>query len=194
MIYFPLFSRSTSFYLWSFLSLGICLLSCKFNNSDVQSDDGLYDDGGKLKIEYIAHASFILEFEDHRLLLDPFADTTWISYSFPRDIVADAIFSTHPHYDHDGGIFRNLKPYWEGQFPFYQDPGNYTEGPFQIEGIKGKHCDPYGKEFGQKNTIFIFEVAGLRLAHWGDNGPLNDALLSSLKDIDILLLLSLIHI
>ncbi len=145
-------------------------------------------DPGKIKIEYIAHASFILTYKDHSLLLDPFADSVWISYSFPRDIEADAIFSTHPHYDHDGGIFRNLKPYWQGKIPFYQDPGSYTIGEFKIQGIKGKHCDPYGKEFGQRNTIFIFEAAGLRIAHWGDNGPITEMLASQLVDIDILML------
>lgn len=143
---------------------------------------------GEVEIEYIAHASFILSFKGTKLLLDPFADSVWVSYTFPRDIQADAIFSTHPHYDHDGGIFRDLHPYWEGKIPFYQDPGTYQVGDFRIEGLKGKHCDPYGKEFGQKNTIFIFEVAGLRFAHWGDNGPITEALAAKLTDIDVLML------
>lgn len=142
----------------------------------------------EVSLEYIAHASFILSFRGTRLLLDPFADSVWISYTFPRDIQADAIFSTHPHYDHDGGIFRDLHPYWEGKIPFYQDPGTYTIGDFNIEGLKGKHCDPYGKEFGQKNTIFIFEAAGLRFAHWGDNGPITDTLAAGLTNIDVLML------
>lgn len=142
----------------------------------------------EVQVEYIAHASFLLTHEGTTLLLDPFADSVWISYTFPRDIQADAIFSTHPHYDHDGGIFRDLHPYWEGKIPFHQDPGTYKIGTFEIEGLKGKHCDPYGKEFGQKNTIFIFEVAGLRFAHWGDNGPINDTLAAGLRDIDVLML------
>jgi len=141
-----------------------------------------------VNIEYIAHASFLLKHKDHTLLLDPFADTTWISYFFPRDIKADAIFSTHPHYDHDGGIFRNLKPYWQGSIPFYQDPGEYTVGEFKMTGIKGKHSEPYGKEFGQKNTIFLFDVAGIRFCHWGDNGTINDTIAPYLKNIDVLML------
>ena len=165
----------------------LLLNSCNLNKP-IARNDLASQKSDKLKIEYIAHASFILTYEDLSLLLDPFADTTWISYFFPRDINADAIFSTHPHYDHDGGIFRDLKPYWQGQIPFYDDPGTYNLGAFKIEGIKGKHCDPYGKEFGQKNTIFIFEVAGLRIAHWGDNGPINDSLSGALTDIDILML------
>ena len=168
------------------LFISVCVISCK--PTETKKDAPISPNEQKLKIEYIAHASFKLTYDDHTLLLDPYADTTWIGYYFPRDIEADAIFSTHPHYDHDGGIFRNLEPYWQGQIPFYQDPGNYIEQSFKIEGIKGKHCDPYGKEFGQKNTIFIFEVADMRIVHWGDNGPLNDTLLAHLSDIDILLL------
>ncbi|MDH3649884.1 MAG: MBL fold metallo-hydrolase [Saprospiraceae bacterium] len=141
-----------------------------------------------VQLEYIAHASFILTHSDYSILIDPFADTVWISYFFPRDIKADVIFSTHPHYDHDGGIFRDLQPYWQNKIPFYQDPGEYTMGPFSVTGIKGKHCDPYGKEFGQKNTIFIFEAAGLRIAHWGDNGPINDTIAAALADVQVLLL------
>lgn len=168
------------------ISIFAILTSCSNTSKKASSSNNEATD--KVKIEYIAHASFLLSYEDHTLLLDPYADSVWISYLFPKAIEADAIFSTHPHYDHDGGIFRNLNPYWQGSIPFYQDPGDYTIGDFKIQGIKGKHCDPYGKEFGQKNTIFIFEVGGLRIAHWGDNEPLNDATAAALIDIDILML------
>jgi L-ascorbate metabolism protein UlaG (beta-lactamase superfamily) len=142
----------------------------------------------ELGIEYLAHASFVLTYKDHSLLLDPFADSIWISYDFPKNIQADAIFSSHPHYDHDGGIFKNLHPYWQGDIPFYQNPGTYSVGDFVVQGIKGKHSDPYGKEFGQKNTVFIVEVGSIRIAHWGDNGPITNELAAALTDIDILML------
>ena len=165
------------------------IMSCNPSTHGIKKDEKFYQNGlDKIKIEYIAHASFILTYKHNSLLLDPFADSVWISYSFPRDIEADAIFSTHPHYDHDGGIFRKLKPYWQGKIPFYQDPGSYTIGGFKIQGIKGKHCDPYGKEFDQKNTIFIFEAAGLRIAHWGDNGPITETIAADMSDIDVLML------
>ena len=169
--------------------LVIWSVSCRSSGVEVnQNGYSIESDTGKVIIEYIAHASFILTYKKYSILLDPFADTVWISYSFPRDIEADAIFSTHPHYDHDGGIFRNLNPYWQGSIPFYQDPGTYELGGFKIRGLKGKHCDPYGKEFGQKNTIFIFDVAGIKIVHWGDNGPITDTLFNQLKNIDIIML------
>lgn len=175
----------------SFIYLAIlcfCWAACAPTPEDQESANDVAVTSDEVLIEYIAHASFLLTYKDHTLLLDPFADTTWISYFFPRDIKADAIFSTHPHYDHDGGIFRDLKPYWQGTMPFYQDPGEYTVGEFKMTGIKGRHCDPYGKEFDQKNTIFLYDVAGIRFCHWGDNGTINDTIAPYLKNIDVLML------
>lgn len=129
----------------------------------------------EITVEYIAHASFKISYDEKSLLIDPYADTTWIGYFFPKNITADAALITHPHYDHDGGRFRGKTPYWEDQMEIIEDAGKYQVGDFTITGLKGKHCDPYGKEFDQKNTIWVIEVAGLKLVHIGDNGPLTQA-------------------
>jgi len=141
-----------------------------------------------LSVEYIAHASFILQYKGTKILLDPFADKEWIGYSFPKDITADAIFSTHPHYDHDGGLFLDREPYWKDKIPLHQDPGKYSIGSFEITGLKGKHSDPYGKEFGQKNTIWLIDAGETRILHWGDNGPANDDLIEKFGEVDILMI------
>ena len=97
------------------------LYSCNSSvDNTTQTTKSDKKDEFNINIEFLAHASFILKYKESTLLLDPFADTTWISYSFPRDVVADAIFSTHPHYDHDGGIFRNLNPYWQGKIAYLE--------------------------------------------------------------------------
>lgn len=142
---------------------------------------------GKLGVEYIAHASFLLHYQDKTILLDPFANKKWIGYSFPKGVKADAIFSTHPHYDHDGGLFLDSIPYWKGEMPLYQDPGKYQIGPFAITGIKGKHSEPYGKEFGQKNTIWVIKAGDIRVVHWGDNGPINKKQIADIGRVDILM-------
>lgn len=150
------------------------------NSDPVQSE--------QLNVEYIAHASFLLEYDGTKILLDPFADKVWLGYSFPKGIIADAIFSTHPHYDHDGGLFLGHEPYWKNKIPLYQDTGSYTVGSFEITGFKGKHSEPYGKEFGQKNTIWMIEAGNIRLLHWGDNGPVSDDMIEKFGRVDILMI------
>jgi len=142
----------------------------------------------KLSIEYIAHASFILRSDSTSILIDPFMSRHWIGYSFPKNIVTDATLITHPHYDHDGGRFLGEKPYWENATKIYENPGNYKIGNFKVSGIVGKHSDPYGKEFGQKNTIWKIKVAGIRLVHLGDNRPLSDANYKAIGKTDVLMI------
>ena len=141
-----------------------------------------------VSIEYIAHACFILEAEGKKIMIDPYADRVWLGYDFPKGIKVDAVFITHPHYDHDGGIFRGKRPDWMFNTPFYQHPSEYEIGAFKIKGIVGKHADPYGAEFGQMNTIWKITVGELTLAHWGDNAPLTDEISTQLQDIDILMI------
>ncbi len=69
-----------------------------------------------------------------------------------------------------------------------RDPGAYKVSGVSITGIPGKHAGPYGKEFGQTNTIWLLELDGLRIAHLGDNGPLTEANLRELGRVDILMM------
>lgn len=169
---------------FSFVRIFILTLFLSFGSHTAVS----WQDTSKVTLEYIAHASFKVSYKGTTLLLDPYADKVWLGYNFPKDIKADAIFSTHPHYDHDGGVFIGQIPYWNDKIPMYQDPGTYTIGEFKINGFQGKHCDPYGKEFGQKNTLWKIEVGGITIAHLGDNGPLTEQNYTDLGRIDILLI------
>ncbi len=141
-----------------------------------------------LSITYISHSSFILSNDSTSILIDPFMSRHWIGYSFPENISANATFITHPHYDHDGGRFLGEKPYWESKTTIYEQPGIFHVGKFEIEGFSGKHCDPYGKEFGQINTIWKINIAGISIVHLGDNGPLTEANYNELGKTDVLMI------
>jgi L-ascorbate metabolism protein UlaG (beta-lactamase superfamily) len=140
-------------------------------------------------IEYIAHACFrVISPSGEQLLIDPFASRVWIGYDYPDSIESDAVLITHPHYDHDGGVSVDQAPPWSNTTTVLREPNHYAVGDIEILGVAGKHADPYGKEFGQTNTIWVIEVAGLRIAHLGDNGPLSANAAASIGEVDILMM------
>jgi len=145
---------------------------------------------GQVAIEYIAHSCFRIHTAGGaRLLIDPFASRLWLGYDFPRKLAADAVLITHPHYDHDADVLiGHQPPPWAPDVRVMRDPGAYKISGVTITGIRGKHADPWGKEFGQTNTIWLLEVDGLRIAHMGDNGPLTEANLQELGRVDILMM------
>ena len=137
----------------------------------------------QLQIEYVAHAAFIVQSRSGvRVAVDPYNTNRWLGYSFPEDQEADAVFVTHPHYDHDANYNFGF------QIPVFRKPGRYRVGDIEIRGLEGKHADPYGKEFGQTNTIWLIESGGARLLHVGDNGPLTEELVTQVGPIDALML------
>jgi len=69
----------------------------------------------------------------------------------------------------------------------YREPGEYHVGDIYVRGIRGKHADPWGKEFGQRNTIWLIEVGGVVFVHLGDNGPLTEEIVDQLGQVDVLM-------
>jgi len=144
---------------------------------------------GQVAIEFIAHSCFRIHTANARLLIDPFGSRLWLGYDFPPRLAADAVLITHPHYDHDADVLiGHAPPPWTPDVRVLRDPGSTTIFGVSITGIRGKHADPWGKEFGQTNTIWLLEADGLRIAHVGDNGPLTDEIVRELGRVDILML------
>lgn len=141
---------------------------------------------GQVAIEYIGHASFRFHLASGcMILLDPYASRVWIGYDFPPGLAADAVVITHPHYDHDAGRFRG-QPFPWPDADVYDAPGSYELAGARLTGVRGKHADPYGKEFGQRNTVWVLEAEGIRFVHLGDNGPLTPEVIEALGRVDVL--------
>lgn len=144
---------------------------------------------GQVAIEYIAHACFRIHSPDGtRVVIDPYAGRVWIGYDLPENLAADAVLISHPHYDHDAGQRRGHDFPWDESVQVFRGPGVHSVGDIRITGIEGRHADPYGMEFGQINTIWLLEIAGLRIVHIGDNGPLTDKNIAELGRVDALML------
>jgi len=123
----------------------------------------------EVRIEYVAHASFVVESPGGvRALVDPYNGTRWLGYSFPAGLAADVVLVSHPHYDHDAS-------YYAAQAPVLRAPGVYAFSDLRVSAIEGRHAEPWGDEFGGTNTLWLIETGGLRIAHLGDTGPLSEA-------------------
>ena len=140
-------------------------------------------------VEYIAHACFrVTSPSGKQILLDPYASRVWLGYDFPSNLQADAVLISHPHYDHDGGEAMGRRVPWSQKTPVLRTPGTNRIDDVTVVGFAGKHADPWGKEFGQINTIWLLEVGGLRIVHLGDNGPLHDDNIRQLGRVDVLMM------
>ena len=136
----------------------------------------------QVKLEYVAHACFVIESpQGVRILIDPYNTNRWLGYQFPEEMKADAVLVTHPHYDHDANYHVSF------QIPVFRELGAFSIGDVKLRGLIGKHADPYGKDFKQINTIWVVETGGKRLVHLGDNGPLTEQLVKDLGTVDVLM-------
>src|SRR5919108_3533117 len=140
-------------------------------------------------IEYIAHACFrVTSPSGKQVLIDPYASRVWSGYDFPPSVRADAVLISHPHYDHDGGEAMGRPVPWAANTLVLRAPGTNQIGDIAVVGYAGKHADPWGKEFGQSNTIWLVKVAGLRIVHLGDNGPLREETIEKVGRVDVLMM------
>ena len=133
-----------------------------------------------MDIIYLGHSSFKLKGKNGSVITDPY-DSQMVGLKFTKT-EADIITVSHHHPDHDK----------LDQVPGYKKvvdgPGDYEIMGVSIIGLPSFHDDKKGEERG-KNTIYVFEMDGLRLCHLGDLGHvLPEGTLSALGDIDVLMI------
>ncbi len=137
------------------------------------------------KIEYIAHAAFVLESsQGTRVLIDPYHSYRQMGFTFPENIMADAVLITHPHYDHDGSH------YFSDNTPIYRDSGTYQLDDISFYGIASKHsfAEQIGKSGNQNyNTIWVVEIDGIKIAHLGDNDVPTASEVEELADVQYII-------
>lgn len=133
-----------------------------------------------MDITYIGHSSFKIKGKSATVVTDPF-DPTMVGIKFPPTD-ADIVCVSHQHQDHNyiRGI-TNAKRIIDG-------PGEYEVMGVSVLGFSTFHDDKKGQERG-KNTVFVIEIDGLRIAHLGDLGhDLSEDLVEEMGTIDILLI------
>lgn len=124
-----------------------------------------------MRAEWHGQAAFSLRSSHGNVFIDPFGDVSslrscGIVFEYPP-IEADGIdlvLVTHEHRDHNG------VEAIAGEQAVLRSTAGRLESPLgEILAIASEHDEAAGTERGP-NTIFVFELDGLRLAHFGDFG------------------------
>lgn len=131
-----------------------------------------------MQITWYGHSCFLLAAENgYAILTDPCGRET--GYDL-HDIACDAVTISHEHGDH------NCLEIVAGKPEVIRAPGEHMAGTIPVLGIPSYHDDRKGAHRG-KNTVFLYEIDGLRILHLGDLGHmLPDETIEKIGDVDIL--------
>jgi L-ascorbate metabolism protein UlaG (beta-lactamase superfamily) len=123
-------------------------------------------------VEWHGQSAFTLAADDTKVLIDPFGDMSALArdrgmqWEYPP-IEADGVdllLITHEHVDHNG------TDAIAGEPATLRSTAGRLESPIgEIVAIASEHDDAAGTQRGP-NTIFSFELGGVRVAHLGDFG------------------------
>jgi len=132
-----------------------------------------------MEITFLGHSSFKLKGKTGSVVTDPF-DPQMVGLKY-SGVEGDIVTVSHEHDDHNQvSLVKSVKKVISG-------PGEYEILGISILGFPSFHDDKEGSVRG-KNTIYVFEIDGLRIAHLGDLGhALSEELVEDLGDIDILM-------
>jgi len=143
----------------------------------------------KITLTWYGQSCFLLEGSNGtRILTDPPSKSA--GYELPSGLRADLITISHEHPDHNNPawvaghprVLRGLTTDKKGWAKIDTKTKDVT-----VRSVGVYHDDKQGTERGL-NTVFIFEISGLRVAHLGDLGHvLDDRQLSAIGSVDVVL-------
>jgi L-ascorbate metabolism protein UlaG (beta-lactamase superfamily) len=125
-----------------------------------------------MRVRWLGQSAFHLTSGSANVLIDPFADfsaamaTRGRRFGYPveRDLPADLLVVTHEHPDHNGVESAGGEPH------LVRSTAGTFETPLgTVLAIASEHDDAAGTLRGP-NLIVAFELAGLRVCHFGDFG------------------------
>jgi L-ascorbate metabolism protein UlaG (beta-lactamase superfamily) len=139
------------------------------------------------KLTWFGQSCFLLESATGtRVVMDPIP--AGLGYTLPTDLHADAVTVSHEHGDHNNvalvpgkpRILRGLTADKKGWVKVDEKVKDVS-----IRSVGVYHDEDKGAKRGL-NTVFLFEVGGVRIAHLGDLGHLlTDQQLSAIGSVDV---------
>ncbi len=131
-----------------------------------------------MDILWYGHACFRIKDRTATIITDPFDKSIGLS---PVGLKGDIVTISHPHPGHSNAKAVRGNPF------VIDGPGEYEVSGVFITGISSYHDTRGGREYG-KNTIFVFEMEGLRVCHLGDLGHIpSQSQVEAIGEINVLL-------
>jgi L-ascorbate metabolism protein UlaG (beta-lactamase superfamily) len=124
-----------------------------------------------MRVEWYGQAAFRLAGSQATIFIDPFGDMSrmagrGIQFDYPpiEGVTADLVLVTHEHRDH------NAVEVIDGDAPVLRSTAGRLQSLIgEVVAVASEHDTAAGTERGP-NTIFVFELDGIRIAHFGDFG------------------------
>jgi len=124
-----------------------------------------------MQVEWYGQAAFRLTGPEATVFIDPFGDMSpmagrGIQFEYPpiEGVSADLVLVTHEHLDH------NAVEVIDGDAPVLRSTAGKLQSPIgEVVAVASEHDAAAGTERGP-NTIFVFDLDGIRVAHFGDFG------------------------
>jgi L-ascorbate metabolism protein UlaG (beta-lactamase superfamily) len=144
-----------------------------------------------MRIQWLGQSAFRLATDDATVVIDPMGDVAALAargglkleYPPIEGIRADLVLVTHEHADHNGVDRIEGDP-----VVVRSTAGRFDSPAGEVVAIASEHDDVAGTKRGP-NTIFVFELGGVRVAHFGDFGQraLRDEQAAAIGALDLLL-------
>ncbi len=144
-----------------------------------------------MEIEWYGHSAFRLTAGESTVAIDPFDDMSGLTrpgirFDYPaiEGLSATLLLVTHEHRDHNGvGLVA-------GSPAILRSTAGRLESPVgEVVAVASEHDEAAGTERGP-NTIFCFELGGVRVCHFGDFGQgwLRPEQAQAIGNVDLLFL------
>jgi L-ascorbate metabolism protein UlaG (beta-lactamase superfamily) len=144
-----------------------------------------------MRIDWYGHSAFHLMGPEGSVFIDPFGDMSGlaargIAFDYPplAGVDADVVLITHEHGDHNGAEAIGGDP------AVLRSTAGRHESPIgEVLAIASEHDEAAGTERGP-NTIVVFSLDGIRVAHFGDFGQrrLRDEQAEAIGEVDLVFL------
>jgi len=135
-----------------------------------------------MKIKYLGHSAFVITSDEGlKIITDPYTTGPSLTYGEITES-ADIVTVSHDHLDHCNTAAVGGNP------QVVKGAGRVVVKGIEFNGIASYHDEVRGRMRGN-NTIFCFDLDGMRVCHLGDLGHLlDDRQVLEIGDVNIMLI------